>query len=59
MHTRSVAESGVWVRNPYTFRTRTHVRKRERNVNGSILKFEYGYGTETGLFWKTKYGYGT
>ena len=26
-------------RNPYLFRTRTHIRKRERNVDGSILKF--------------------
>ena len=26
-------------RNPYLFRTRTHIRIRERNVDGSILKF--------------------
>ena len=33
---------GVRVRIPYTFRTRTHVRVRERNVNGSIFKSSTG-----------------
>ena len=42
----------VRVRNPYTFRTRTHVRVRERNVNGFDFQIEYGNGIDTGCFQK-------